>query len=270
MTDAAKRAEIKRYLNRFTWGHVLSITKESPVFGSIKRDGMSRPHFHNCGRERYRIASLFKTSLEATIRRCEQDGFHVVAAVVQKNLIDELGESNDPTYGGSAPESHERARIKCYAAIGLTPESLRTGASSTLTGSALALGVAQTLVTWGTTLELIGALLALELFVAHEFKMLRESLFQAFAENFLDADGDDDATLEQKRQARLYIDDHIWHDLQRHYPALLEAVVDLILEDESRLLQIESGIMMLIMSRQHFYTGLGKQFGIIEVADDIL
>jgi hypothetical protein len=108
---------------------------------------------------------------------------------------------------------------------------------------------------------LIGAILALKVSIPAEFKRIQKARDAIFPEVFVDRHDDSEEVKLTKHRARLYIDDHIIHDAQRHYPDLLAAIKVVTLTAEAYD-YVLAGMNTIKNAKQVFYRDLAKQLAI--------
>ncbi len=201
--------------------------------------------------QRYLAANNFEALLEAAIYAANESGDQNLASTLQSNLNDEIGVNND---GSIDPDmAHSKWRENFYGAIGVDEEQMQTKPlDSTKTYAEEVERLSNE-----DLLKMVGAILFLEFSIPKEFGKLREGRDKTFPEKFVDVSGDNEATLETKGRARLYLDDHIVHDAQSHYPNLLNAIKPY-LADSKKIAKIKEGIIRIVEAKKVFYDGLEK------------
>lgn len=221
----------------------------------LEHGHLKRAQWHAWARDRHFAGGLFTPLLETAIARVKLQGLEMLAQVLQANLNDERGIVN-----GSAQEakSHAVWRGWFYSSLGLTDADLLSVQENS-NGLELCIATSEYLASLGSPFEIAGALLFLELFIPMEFRRVRQGLYLAFPDAFILEREDNEPTREQKRRARLYLDDHIEHDTHDHFPQLLDAIAASVASKDD-LLEVYAGIREMSEARREFYEDLLRSF----------
>lgn len=129
--------------------------------------------------------------------------------VVLRNLHDEIGMNNDGVI--ELELSHKQWRNDFIKQLGGVSENVgdqRCGEKANKKDG----------------YYLCGELLFLEGLIPQEFVYLKKGRNRVFPEEFEENSKDSEQFAEKKKLARKYIDDHIVHDSQKHFPDLLEVL----------------------------------------------
>lgn len=198
--------------------------------------------------QRYLAALPFEDLLEGCKKAALEQGDSELAGVIDANLRDETGVNAD---GKEVPAlSHGVWRKDFYSAIGIG-EDMLDSASATEETRAYEQALRR-LVEKSDPVIMAGALLVLEGTIPREFARIKRGRDISFVDTFLDQAGDSEETRKRKTRARLYIDDHIIHDAQSHYPDLLSIMERYAASCEGRR-RIEEGAMAIAGAKKRFY-----------------
>ncbi len=211
-------------------------------------------HWRELGRERYFIAQTFELLLRAAIKQSKKVGDKKLFWALDWNLRDEIGMD---TRGVIRKQlAHRTWREDFYYAISITPTMLRK--ESTLESVKQYNRIVSDLIKENDLLVMCGALLALEATIPLEFLYLKASRDATFPKIFLLHKTDSAKIRKQKIKNRRYIDDHIIHDADMHYPTLLRALEPYAKNKKSRA-RIARGARVISRARKNFYAELGKK-----------
>lgn len=198
--------------------------------------------------QRYLAALPFEDLLEGCKKAALEQGDSELAGVIDANLRDETGVNAD---GKEVPAlSHGVWRKDFYSAMGIG-EDMLDSASATEETRAYEQALRR-LVGKSDPVIMAGALLVLEGTIPREFARIKRGRDISFPDIFLDQAGDSEETRKRKTRARLYIEDHIVHDAQSHYPDLLRAMERYAASSEGRR-RIEEGAMAIAGAKKRFY-----------------
>lgn len=154
--------------------------------------------------------------------------------------------------GYEVPElSHGTWRKDFYAALGVDDAMLKTvfAKEETCEYSEVLRG----LIRENDPVVMAGALMVLEGTIPREFARIKRGRDISFPDIFLDQTGDSEEMRKRKVRARLYIDDHIVHDAQSHYPDLLRVMEKYAASSEGRC-RIEKGAVAIAEAKKRFYS----------------
>jgi hypothetical protein len=192
---------------------------EHPFLSRLERGKSSQDEWRFFWIPRHQITSLFAPLLLATMDAAETYGDNELAAVLQKNLEDELG-FVDGKY--DVRRAHRTWRRDFYGALGITEQQIHDDDYNCV--EFYVTDIMKMIREHPTPAFLGGAVLFSEYHIPREFAKLRRGRDVVFSEKFIDQREDDANLREEKYRARLYLDDHVMHDAGDHYPALLDAL----------------------------------------------
>lgn len=199
----------------------------------VEENNLMSDEWHTFAVQRYLSARPFDQLLEAGTRSAYHTGAVELESVIQRNVRDEQG--IDEQGAVDETRAHATWRKEYYSAIGVSDQDLATAMHPAAKQYA---DVLKALIHEADALKLAGVILALEAIIPREFakiKVGRDKKFPHLSE-----------------KARLYIDDHIIHDAQSHYPDLLAALAPLIV-DEAAMARVEDGINKITAAKKQFY-----------------
>lgn len=101
--------------------------------------------------------------------------------------------------------------------------------------------------------HMVGALTFLEGQIPAEFNYIAERRDVLFPDEFVFQENDLTSVKRKKLYARRYIDDHIVHDAQSHFPDLLEPILELPKDEQLRIME---GVYEMSATKIHFYQGI--------------
>ena len=105
----------------------------------------------------------------------------------------------------------------------------------------------------------IGAFLMLERLIPLEYRAMKSSRDALFPNIFIVNAGDSEAVVQSKAVAARYIDAHITHDAQFHFPILVNAL-NVYQNQPQRLTEILAGIDFMVEARLSFYDDVFSQW----------
>lgn len=215
----------------------------------IESGSLSKEEWRLFAAQRYLAAHDFENLLEVSVEEAKNLGFKHLAEVLQSNLNDEKGVDAD---GNALAEgSHAKWRQDFYSALGLPPEILDSKVA--LAGTKKYCDLLSNLIVERNLMKILGALLMLEYSIPEEFKRIKVGRDLTFKDEFVFESTDSPEVRRKKGFARLYIDHHIYHDAESHYPDLEEAVFEII--DEEAMNDLLEGIRLLGEAKSNFYDG---------------
>lgn len=195
-------------------------------------------------------AHTFEDLLRTGKDKAAQQGILPLQVALESNLRDEAGENEQ---GNTiADRSHHEWRRAFYRLLGATDTFIAD--TTPLPG---AIFYRQTLeeLRQEHVLTIAGALLMLEFFIPHEFRKLQAGRNRTFAKEFTPYPTDSAATLREKQLGKLYLDDHIIHDAQSHYPDILKALLPYT-GNEDTFNRIKKGVDMIVQAHLRFHNNL--------------
>lgn len=221
---------------------------DNPVLEKMESGQLSPENWTIWACQRYHAAHRFIPLLEAGKQWAEQRSMDHLTWALQDNLDDENG-INNPQLG-----SHEKWRQDFYTALGVTQEQLND--SVLLPWTIEYRETLQYLEQWDLH-ELIGALLYLEFSIPHEFRRIQKGRDLTFPEEFVIQRGDWKQKRKKKWLARLYIDHHITHDADSHFPDLMKSIEPLLQNDGEW--QMIEWIRIIARAKTQFYACLERE-----------
>lgn len=193
----------------------------------------------------YGFMNLLETSAVAA-RKASMDD---VAAVLEENIADETGIVNG-IYKEEA--AHSTWRKWYLGALGISVESIPQCSAVDEYNQNL-----KEFVATGDVYALAGAVVFLEGQIPGEFGFIQQRRDVLFPEKFVTTSNDSNELQQQKNRACKYINDHIAHDAQAHFPDLLRVMQAMDHPD-----RIEDGVKKMATIKQQFYTSLVHHFDV--------
>lgn len=222
-----------------------SVTK---ILGAIESGEIGRE-----GLQRFLIQQIVATSAFLSLfeKLVAQNKFPELQAAAASNLRDETGMDEEGNY--HAELSHSTWRKDFYKQIGIVETQISQ--TPPTPGTKAYFDDIAALVAEGDTGKIAGALLFFEGTIPRQFNSFKRGRDTLFREECVDIEGDDATTLETKRKARIYLDDHIVHDAQSHFPDLLNALTVAVQSSPEVLEKVKVGIASAKEARKKFYQG---------------
>lgn len=211
----------------------------SLILEAIEGGLVSQSQFRLFAGQRYLASQPFEELLVAGIKAAKREGDAALVLALQQNLDDERGLSTNGNFVGQG-QSHEVWRQDFYGAIGLSYEELKT--INPLAGTQAFIDKAKELITSGDSLKIGGGLLVLEGTIPLEFRRLQK--------------GRDILFPNLSPKAKLYLDDHIYHDAEWHYPAMVSALQQYI--NKPDFARIVNGTQKITDARKLFFVDLAQ------------
>ncbi len=171
--------------------------------------------------------------------------------VVKSNLRDEIGVDAE---GQVHPENaHATWRKNFYTAMGVSEKMISEALWAP--GTKKYIEYLDSLIKNGGLFQMAGALLFFEGMIPQEFSFFQNGRDKVFPDAFVDMPKDEEKEKKQKNEARRYIDDHIAHDAQSHFPELLDALSEIVHDIHSATESVKKGIREAKEARKSFYLG---------------
>jgi len=241
-------------LKKYVFGRTRSLVKSNQVIRRLSRKGLSREQYLLFAAQRGSIATNFNSLLDRGVELAKQIGDSKLEDALQSNLNDELGYNSE---GRINPDlAHKKWKIDYLAALGIAADHpnfkpLKATKSHVDTFLALEEG--------GNVFNIAGALLYSENIIPVEYRAATNSRDYLFPEIFCITDRDSDVQVLNKEKARRYMDDHILHDAQSHFPDLLRAL-ETYESDVDVFQDIKKGVDLVDCARKKFYHCLEQAF----------
>jgi hypothetical protein len=155
------------------------------------------------------------------IEKAREIGDEELAKAFFDNRNDERGIDEQGNYNPLM--SHKLWREKYYSELGISPVIIEsekpTRGTVQYNNTMILLEKAKNI------FALVGGFMFLEMFTSIEFYSIKKSRDFIFPEKFVISEQDSPEQRENKLSARIWIDDHIIHDGQKHYTDLLKSVL---------------------------------------------
>ena len=233
--------------------HLKDITKQmidNPILAMIEVGIFTVEEWRAFAVQRYLAACYFEELLKAGIKKAKMCGEIEIMTALAANLRDEEGIDEKGNFLPTG--SHEKWRQDFYNALGLDNQLL--AAAVPLVETVEYSAALKDLIDNQELFVIVGAILLLEYSIPEEFKRLQIGRDKVFPDQFVLQSSDSIEDRKRKGHARLYIDHHILHDANSHYPDLEQAIVKSIKNSES-LEQILAGMEIIKSAKQKFYNG---------------
>lgn len=221
---------------------------DNPILDAMESGNYSRENWTVWACQRYHAAHGFIRLLEIWITWARSSWLIKLQAALQENLDDENG-MNNPQLG-----PHEKWRQNFYNALGVRQEQLEKWILLPWTNE------------YWEVLEslekssihgLIGALLYLEFSIPHEFRRIQIWRDTTFREKFVIEASDSKEAKKEKWLARMYLDHHIIHDSDSHFPNLVKSIEPLLEKGYEE--KIIGWVMIIAQAKKQFYACLPRE-----------
>lgn len=179
----------------------------APLFKLFDSGSVTPAQWKIFAAQRYILAVPFERLLQAGIEGARAVENVELETSLTSNLQDEQGRSGAYMLS-EANNSHEHWRKLFYIALGLSEEGLKH--ATPIEAAKQYVETVECLIADANALEIAGALLVLEGTIPDEFIHLQKSRNVVFPE--------------LRPEARVFIDDHIYHDATWHYPGILKSL----------------------------------------------
>lgn len=226
------------------------VMKSTPLMRAAAEGILTPEQWKIFGIQRYMVAQVFVALLGAGMNLASGKDTHL-HDILLRNFYDETG--GDPAHATTAL-AHETWRQQFYSAMGITEEEL--GSTDPMDGTKVYLTFAQELIRRNDLLEIAGGVLMIEGGIPQEFDAIRRGLRRCIPDIFAGKIQEGDPDAQKKRDARLYLDDHITHDAGSHFPELLRAVAAP-QRTEGEWERVYGGMDGIFHAKVEFYRSLG-------------
>lgn len=224
---------------------------QNSILGKIQRAELSKEEWRAFAIQRYLAAIPFEDLLRTGIQQSEKQRYMKLATALKKNLQDEMGADDQGMVNNEL--AHSTWRRNFYTQLGIQTEELESAVEADGT-KIYRLALEETINT-DDPLIVAGALFVLEVTIPVEFRKMSHGRDKTFHEEFVASDQDDTSTKQAKEKARLYLDDHVYHDATSHFPDLLRALAASLRTEEERV-RVRSGAQRIMMAKKAFYDGI--------------
>jgi hypothetical protein len=205
-------------INKF----IKSAAKEcsrSKIMQSMKMTNITREQFLFYLRQESCVGSDFNKILTIAIEKAKEIGDKELTKVLSDNLNDEKGIDK---YGNYNPLMvHELWKKKYYLALDILPDMIES--EKPISGTIKYNNTMILLEKTENIFVILGGLMFIEFFTPIEFFNIKKSRDFLFPKIFVITEQDSHKQLQNKLVARIWIDDHIIHDAQKHYLDLLKS-----------------------------------------------
>jgi Iron-containing redox enzyme len=238
-----------------------TVVRSDPVVLALLRKELNQQQYKLYAAQRAYVATNFIRLVDKAARLARELGDAELAGALQSNLNDEIGLAPDGKRHDAL--DHRLWKGNYLRAIDLQPDvqdfplldATREHMQAFLDMEAS-----------GTVFSISGAILSLENIIPLEYRAAVSSRDHLFPEIFCMTADDCGEARTKKELARRYLDDHIAHDAQHHFPELLKALVKYE-SDPAAMAEMQAGINMVGAYRKRFYQGLSLAFQQLEDAD---
>lgn len=193
---------------------------KNPMLQKMKTADLTRKEFLFTLAQNSLFLPNFQNMLLVNIAQFRKMADWQLAETIESNLRDERGENQVGSI--NINEAHETWHRDFLNALGMTNNQIDSSPILPTTREAnermLALEKSR------SALALAGGLLFIEGVIPLEFKSIKISMEKIFPYLFVITKNDSVDQQRKKQRALRYIDDHISHDGQRHFPDLLAAL----------------------------------------------
>lgn len=223
------------------------------LLAALGSNQLSKDEWRAFAAERYLASLIFEPLLDAALAKATEANDAAIADAVARNRNDELGIAADGTWRKDL--AHAAWRKDFYDALGITDAMLNAAIAGPAAKAYIAL--LRDVLNSGDYLVMAGALLALERFLPVEFIAMRKGRDTVFADVFVDQPADDATARTARARGRVYLDDHITHDANAHYPDLLAAITPH-MDNPADAKRIFAGIEAIERAKLAFYDNIAQ------------
>ena len=236
-------------VKRLTWRVI-----KNPVLSTLQSWKWTIEQWREFAKQRYLAAHLFVPLLEMWKMLADASWLDDIAQSLVANLHDEKGIREWKI----VPElSHETWRVDFYKALWVDEDSLENAEPNVWSKNYQ--WALEKLIKERNLHRILWAVLFLEWSIPPEFLSIKKWRDSTFPDIFVYSKSDTPEQIEYKRRARIYIDDHITHDAQSHYPDLLRAVLRSV-RDNQGVADIFEWMEIVAKVRGDFYREMEKEF----------
>ncbi|HEX7643214.1 MAG TPA: iron-containing redox enzyme family protein [Burkholderiaceae bacterium] len=239
-----------------------AVVRNDPVVLALMRKQVNARQYRLYAAQRAAVANNFVRLVLKTADAARSRGDADLAAALDANADDELGRGSDGV--ARAEHNHRNWKLAYLNALGIDTEApdfplldeTRAHADAFLELEAEA-----------GMLRMAGALLSLENIIPLEYRAAIQSRDHLFPQLFCITPEDGEEARLGKAAARRYLDDHVVHDANEHFPQLLHAL-EKYQDDPAAMEEIKSGIDFVNRHRKSFYEGLAGALAFDEARMD--
>lgn len=227
-------AETRPYISRM---------KDLPFLCAAEKGEVGVDGWRRFALERYHAARYFVPLIEKGEALARDHENKLLHKAYFDNLQDERGLS---VPGAGA---HEEWRIDFYAAMDISRNDLQEPYKND--GTEFYRETLKNLIEEGDIYKISGALLFLEVTIPHEYRKILRGVEQDFPAQFDIADGE----TEEKKKARHYLVDHIYHDAAHHARDLFVAL-SAYADDPVIMNKLREGMELGMVAKEKLYESL--------------
>ncbi len=227
-----------------------SVVRDDPVVLALLRKELNKAQYKLYAAQRAYVASNFLRLVDKAAHLARALGDEELAAALQANANDEIGMGADGKIHYEL--NHRQWKTTYLRAIDIDAD---IDGFPLLPGTRAHVDAFLEIEAGGTVFSMAGAVLSLENIIPLEYRAAVSSRDHLFPEIFCVDAGDSPAARANKQSARRYLDDHIVHDANSHFPMLLHALVKYE-DDPAAVAEIRQGIDLVNSYRKRFYQGL--------------
>ncbi len=237
-----------------------AVVRHDPVVLALMRKQVDARQYKLYAAQRASVASNFVRLVVKAAGAARAIGDEALAAALEANADDELGRDSDGVV--RQERNHRNWKVSYLRTLGIDAEapefpllpSTRAHADAFLELEA-----------GGNMFRMAGALLSLENIIPLEYRAAIQSRDHLFPQLFCIAANDSAEGRRRKEAARQYLDDHVTHDANEHFPQLL-AALEKYQDDAAAMAEICAGVDFVNAHRKRFYEGLGEALRFDEAA----
>jgi len=227
-----------------------AVVRDDPVVVSLLRKQLNKAQYKLYAAQRAYVASNFLRLVDKAAQLAHALGDEELALALQSNANDEIGLGPDGKIHYEL--NHRQWKTTYLRAIDIDAD---IEGFPLLPGTQAHVNAFLEIEADGTVFSMAGAVLSLENIIPLEYRAAVSSRDHLFPEIFCVEPGDTIEVRANKQSARRYLDDHIVHDANSHFPMLLNALVKY--EDNPTVMaEIKLGIDLVNSYRKRFYQGL--------------
>ncbi|HEY8024564.1 MAG TPA: iron-containing redox enzyme family protein [Burkholderiaceae bacterium] len=227
-----------------------AVVRDDPVVLSLLRKEFNKSQYKLYAAQRAYVASNFVRLVEKAAQLARILGDDELAGALQANANDEIGMGADGKIHYDM--NHRQWKTTYLRAIDIDAD---IDGFPLLPATRAHVNAFLEIESEGTVFSMAGAVLSLENIIPLEYRAAVSSRDHLFPEIFCIDAGDTAQVRADKAAARRYLDDHIVHDANSHFPMLLNALLKY--EDNAVIMtEIRSGIDLVNSYRKRFYNGL--------------
>lgn len=244
------RPECIKGLKDYVISENKAVVRDDEVVLALLRKSLNHTQYRLYAAQRAYVATNFIRLVDKGARLARDAGDVELAATLQSNLNDEIGLGGD----GKTHDAldHRKWKETYLRAIGIKAD---VPGFPLLRETQAHVDAFLDMEAEGTMFSIAGTILSLENIIPLEYRAAVSSRDHLFPEIFCPAAGDSDAVRDKKELARQYLDDHIVHDSNAHFPQLLQALVKYE-NNAAAMVEIRAGIDLVNTFRKQFYRGL--------------